>query len=124
MTCYTPTQGYWSKHLNKNGNRTVVFNTNEGYVDRPITIKCGQCIGCRLDKSIEWAVRSTHESSGHDDNCFITLTFDDDHLPENNSLDQKYVELFMKRLRKYVGKPRSEERRVGKECRSRWSPYH
>ena len=23
-----------------------------------------------------------------------------------------------------VGPPRSEERRVGKECRSRWSPYH
>ena len=23
-----------------------------------------------------------------------------------------------------VGKGRSEERRVGKECRSRWSPYH
>ena len=22
------------------------------------------------------------------------------------------------------GVPRSEERRVGKECRSRWSPYH
>ena len=22
------------------------------------------------------------------------------------------------------GRPRSEERRVGKECRSRWSPYH
>ena len=22
------------------------------------------------------------------------------------------------------GSPRSEERRVGKECRSRWSPYH
>ena len=24
----------------------------------------------------------------------------------------------------FVGKDRSEERRVGKECRSRWSPYH
>src|SRR5574337_1919054 len=23
-----------------------------------------------------------------------------------------------------IGKYRSEERRVGKECRSRWSPYH
>ena len=23
-----------------------------------------------------------------------------------------------------MGKARSEERRVGKECRSRWSPYH
>ena len=26
--------------------------------------------------------------------------------------------------RKYHAEPRSEERRVGKECRSRWSPYH
>ena len=24
----------------------------------------------------------------------------------------------------YKGSIRSEERRVGKECRSRWSPYH
>ena len=24
----------------------------------------------------------------------------------------------------YAMKQRSEERRVGKECRSRWSPYH
>ena len=24
----------------------------------------------------------------------------------------------------YLGRSRSEERRVGKECRSRWSPYH
>ena len=23
-----------------------------------------------------------------------------------------------------ISKTRSEERRVGKECRSRWSPYH
>ena len=30
------------------------------------------------------------------------------------------------RTRQYRGgsKNRSEERRVGKECRSRWSPYH
>ena len=26
--------------------------------------------------------------------------------------------------KKYVTTERSEERRVGKECRSRWSPYH
>src|SRR2546421_9797183 len=28
------------------------------------------------------------------------------------------------RLKKIEGSSRSEERRVGKECRSRWSPYH
>ena len=27
-------------------------------------------------------------------------------------------------LSKYYNDQRSEERRVGKECRSRWSPYH
>ena len=26
--------------------------------------------------------------------------------------------------RKFANASRSEERRVGKECRSRWSPYH
>ena len=33
----------------------------------------------------------------------------------NNILIQTYWE---------IGLTRSEERRVGKECRSRWSPYH
>ena len=28
------------------------------------------------------------------------------------------------RIRKRRNRKRSEERRVGKECRSRWSPYH
>src|SRR5688572_33302271 len=27
-------------------------------------------------------------------------------------------------MSRLVGRTRSEERRVGKECRSRWSPYH
>ena len=27
-------------------------------------------------------------------------------------------------LKQMLYNPRSEERRVGKECRSRWSPYH
>ena len=36
---------------------------------------------------------------------------------------------FMKKYADYTipsfyGRVRSEERRVGKECRSRWSPYH
>ena len=28
------------------------------------------------------------------------------------------------RVKRYLEFIRSEERRVGKECRSRWSPYH
>src|SRR5256885_15918586 len=36
--------------------------------------------------------------------------------------DRTCVEL--KSLKLYIWSYRSEERRVGKECRSRWSPYH
>src|SRR5215472_11922162 len=32
--------------------------------------------------------------------------------------------LLLPKRRAGVRAPRSEERRVGKECRSRWSPYH
>ena len=35
--------------------------------------------------------------------------------------DQTYWKLFSLYLAYFT---RSEERRVGKECRSRWSPYH
>ena len=33
-------------------------------------------------------------------------------------------EINEKELKETIAKIRSEERRVGKECRSRWSPYH
>ena len=33
-------------------------------------------------------------------------------------------EMVQAKLERYEQLLRSEERRVGKECRSRWSPYH
>ena len=41
------------------------------------------------------------------------------------TLDQLHDPFMMKNMDQAVGRIlRSEERRVGKECRSRWSPYH
>ena len=34
------------------------------------------------------------------------------------------LELLAKKHPDQITRKRSEERRVGKECRSRWSPYH
>ena len=39
-------------------------------------------------------------------------------------LDGKTLKAYRIDLRQYFEYLRSEERRVGKECRSRWSPYH
>lgn len=41
-----------------------------------------------------------HESQLHEDNCFVTLTYDDDHLPRDWSLDKSHFQKFMKRLRR------------------------
>src|SRR6266498_971408 len=55
--------------------------------------------------------------------------YDPTHVAAWNGLDRFFETtervLRARRGRAVIGvEPRSEERRVGKECRSRWSPYH
>lgn len=101
MPCYHPLHGYRSQEVNDSGKRSIVFNPRDGYSDMPVTVPCGQCIGCRLERSRQWAVRCVHEASMYEDNCFITLTFNDQNLPLNSSLNKSDFQKFMKRLRKY-----------------------
>lgn len=78
----------------------ITFKKGEAVGLKPIKLPCGQCLGCRLDYSREWAVRCTHESLLHKENSFITLTYDDEHLPEDGGLVKKHWQDFCKRLRK------------------------
>lgn len=64
---------------------------------RPVA--CGQCIGCKLEYSRQWAVRIMHEAQMHDWNSFVTLTYAK--APE--SLEYSDFQLFMRRLRKARG---------------------
>lgn len=63
-------------------------------------IPCGRCIGCRIARSREWALRCIHEAQMHEDNAFVTLTYSPEHLPFDNSLHKIHVQCFLKRLRK------------------------
>lgn len=63
-------------------------------------IPCGQCTGCRLERSRQWAMRCMHEAQMHEVNVFITLTYDDANL-RSLSLVYRDFQLFMKRLRKH-----------------------
>lgn len=104
MPCYYPMKGWRSRERHPvTGKRKIVFNRNEGFVDLPVVIPCGQCVGCRLERSRQWAIRCVHEASLYDKNCFITLTYDDLHLPVGGSLDVSAFQKFMKRLRKRFG---------------------
>lgn len=74
--------------------------TSRGGNYNKLQISCGQCAGCRLKRSREWAARCIHEAQTHRHNCFITLTYADENLPENNSLKHRDFQLFMKKFRK------------------------
>ncbi|WNK12846.1 MAG: replication initiator protein [Microvirus sp.] len=96
MPCYKPIEGYRAV------GGGVTFNRKLGYVDIGIRLPCGRCIGCRLERSKMWAIRCMHESSLHQANCFLTLTYDPEHLPVNGSLNGKHLSNFIKRLRQTV----------------------
>lgn len=104
MPCFHPMEAWRSKRINKKtGKRSITFTKSEAYVDLPVTLPCGRCIGCRLEHSRQWAIRCVHEASLYEDNCFITLTYAPQHLPENGTLVKKDFQDFMKRLRKRFG---------------------
>lgn len=100
MPCYFPLTGYRSVVTTKNGKRKISFSNGGGYRDLPVTVPCGQCIGCRLERSRQWAVRLMHELQFHQLAVFLTLTYNDDRLPPGGSLCKKDFQDFMKRLRK------------------------
>lgn len=78
---------------------SISFGAKRGQGDA-ISLPCGQCVGCRLERSRQWAVRCVHESKMHEFNCFITLTYSPEFLPENENLQYSDFQKFMKRLRK------------------------
>lgn len=93
-----------------------------------VLVPCGRCLGCRLDYSRQWADRCLAELAYHDSAYFVTLTYDEEHLPWSKypalkdgsmpdestgevseeqldwftsmTLCKRDVQLFMKRLRK------------------------
>lgn len=68
-----------------------------------IPLPCGQCLNCRLNHAKEWAVRCVLESLYHENNYFLTLTYDDAHLPADGLLQRRDITLFLKRLRNKCG---------------------
>lgn len=63
---------------------------------------CGQCMPCRLSKRREWTHRMMLEAAKSSSSAFVTLTYDDEHLPKDGSLNPRDLQLFIKKLRERV----------------------
>lgn len=59
-------------------------------------VPCGQCIGCRLERSRQWAVRCCCEAQLYEHSVFVTLTYGELAKP---SLEYKDFQAFMRRVR-------------------------
>ena len=67
--------------------------------DSILKIPCGHCINCRKNHSRDFAIRAVCESMYHKENCFLTLTYDDDHLPHSVNDMKDDFNYFIKDLR-------------------------
>lgn len=72
------------------------------YLNEPryIEVPCGKCYNCLRKRANEWVFRLEREMRYHLCATFLTLTYDDEHLPKDGSLNYRHVQLYYKRLRK------------------------
>jgi len=88
VACYHPLSAY------RLGSGDVVF-TERGDVIESLSLPCGRCIGCRLERVRQWSCRIVHEAKLYESNSFVTLTYANSPV----SLQYRDVQLFLKRLR-------------------------
>lgn len=95
MPCFKPIEA-WRKL-----GGGITFNPASPHSNGiPCKIPCGRCIGCRIERKQEWALRLSHEAKLHDRSCFVTLTYAPEFLPPGSTLVKRHVQLFIKRLRR------------------------
>lgn len=95
MGCHYPLKAF--KPL---GGGKLIFDPTKAGNARPLEIRCGRCLGCRLARAKEWSVRLRHEQMMHSSSSFVTLTYADQFLPPHGALRYSDVQSFFRRLRK------------------------
>lgn len=63
---------------------------------------CNKCLHCRINQQRVWVTRMLLEAR-RKESCFVTLTYDDEYLPENQTLVRPHVTMFLKNYRNHYG---------------------
>lgn len=103
MPCHFPIKGFRAKRRNPSGKYSMVMSPRLGNSDQPMEVPCGRCIGCRLERSRQWAIRCHHELQLYPQNAFLTLTYRPEEEPPNGSLNKSHLQKFFKRYRRWLG---------------------
>lgn len=94
---------------------------------------CGSCDVCRIRRKRLWANRIMLESYCHGDSTFITLTYDDEHLPDScgddcqcsgDTLRPKDAQDWLKRLRLAIAPRKIRYFLAGEYGDETWRPHY
>lgn len=69
------------------------------YSSKGAQFGCGQCMHCRINRRRLWAHRIILEAVVHPTASFVTLTYNDENIPDAGSLVPRHLTLFLKRIR-------------------------
>lgn len=102
MPCHYPVRAF--RIADRQGRpEGISFHPVKGMnVIADLKVPCGQCMGCKTERARQWAIRCMHEAQLHPENCFITLTYNEENLPDRKELVYKEFQSFLKKLRKKV----------------------
>ena len=118
MTCFHPAHGF------RGPDGKFVAARKDSPTQVPMVVPCGRCDGCKAARAASWAVRISHEASLRPDNAFVTLTYNDQFLPDDYSVSVREVQLFMKRLRKSIEPIRVRYFAVGEYGETSLRPHY
>ena len=79
------------------------FKQKGTQLDPDYELPCGKCNGCLADKAQDWGIRLWHEAHSYKQNAFITLTYDEEHLPDDRKLVKSDAQKFLMQLRNITG---------------------
>lgn len=68
---------------------TSDMERHKAIISSMVIVPCRMCMNCRVNYTNEWKNRLIAEAQQWDENYFVTLTYNDDHLPNNPIIDQE-----------------------------------
>lgn len=108
--CFSPKYAFYHYHYDTIKHRLVKslsfnkFNPKRDNEANQIIIPCGKCLACKIDQANSWATRCLLEAKKWTNNCFITLTYNEENINTKNginTLNKKDIQDFFKLLRYY-----------------------
>ena len=124
MVCYHPIKLFDNGKHPSGKFKYTTYRTESTVGIMPTVVPCGKCIGCRMEKSRQWAVRCCHELRYHKEACFLTLTYNSENIPDDYGLNKAHMTCFLKRLRKHHPNVTIKYLQCGEYGSAKSRPHH